>query len=171
MVSPLSRTFLLGALAGVAVAALATTTVSPTQALQVGKNLVQYFVPGAGPNTGWFVDANTATLLTKSTFQSGVCDFINSTNGTKAYTYTGFGAAGCQSLTTYTRGMHLRLVVDQTNFPDSPGLATGSCTLNIDNIGLKNIKQQDGTTDPVANSLMPGREYPIWFDGVVFRLE
>jgi hypothetical protein len=163
MVSSLSRGFLCGAAVGFCVAAaLASTEINPRQGLQIGKNLVQYFVPGAGPNTGWFVDANTATMLSKSTAQSGVCDFVASSNGTPAYTYS-FGAAGCQVLTVYTKGMHLRLVPDVTN--------PGAASLNIDNVGIRNIKQADGLTDPVAKFLLPGREYPIWFDGTVFRLE
>jgi hypothetical protein len=163
MVSPLSRMFTLGALVGCVVAALATTTVKPPQALQTGKNLIQYFVPGSG----WFVDANTATLLTKATAQSGVCDFVASSNGTSGYTYTGFGAAGCQALTAYTKGMHLRLVVDVTN-------AVGHCSLAIDQINIGTpvaIKDKTGKNDPAASLLVPGQEYPIWFDGTVFRLE
>jgi hypothetical protein len=150
--------FILGALVGCVVAALATTTVKPPQALQTGKNLIQYFVPGSG----WFVDANTATLLTKATAQSGVCDVVFSSNKTSAYTYS--FAAGCQALTVYTKGMHLRLVPDVTN-------VTGVCSLNIDNVGPVNIKDKTGKNDPVANLLVPGQEYPIWFDGTVFRLE
>jgi hypothetical protein len=151
--------FTLGALVGCVVAALATTTVKPPQALQTGKNLIQYFVPGSG----WFVDANTSTLLTKATVQSGVCDVVFSSNKTSAYTYQ-FGPAGCQALTVYTKGMHLRLVPDVSN-------ATGAASLNIDNVGPVNIKDKTGKNDPAANLLVPGQEYPIWFDGTVFRLE
>jgi hypothetical protein len=114
---------------------------------------------------------NTAMILSKPTFQSGVCDFVPSSNGTSAYTYTGFGAAGCQALTAYTKGMHLRLVPDVTN-------AAGACSLNIDsasglsgNVGPVNIKDKTGKNDPAASLLVPGQEYPIWFDGTVFRLE
>jgi hypothetical protein len=160
MVSSLSRGFLCGAAVGFCVAAaLASTAINPMQGLQMGKNLVQYFTPGKG----WFVDANTATLLTKATAQSGVCDAVFSSNKTPAYTYS-FGAAGCQVLTVYTKGMHLRLVPDVTN-------ATGVCSLNIDNVGPVNIKDKTGKNDPTASSLVPGQEYPIWFDGTVFRLE
>ena len=162
MVSSLSRGFLCGAAVGFCVAAaLASTAINPIQGLQMGKNLVQYFTP----SKGWFVDANTATLLTKATAQSGVCDAVFSSNKTFAYTYQ-FGPAGCQALTIYTKGMHLRLVPDVTN-------AVGHCSLAIDQVSGNPvaIKQADGLTDPVASSLIPGREYPIWFDGTVFRLE
>jgi hypothetical protein len=121
--------------------------------------------PCAGANGVLNIAAavNTATVVSKLTLQSGVCDFVVSSNGTSGYTYK-FGPAGCQALTAYTRGMHFRLTVDVTN-------GAGNCSLNIDNVGLKSIKQADGLTDPIAGSLLPGREYPIWFDGTVFRLE
>ena len=141
--------------------------------LTSGNGIVWTCVPGPCSGTAGVLNiaaaVSTVTILSKPTFQSGVCDAVFSTNGTRAYTYS-FGPT-CEALTAYTPGMHLRLIPDTTNFPDSPGFTTGSATLNIDNIGLKNIKQSDGATDPVANSLIPGREYPIWFDGVVFRLE
>jgi hypothetical protein len=60
--------------------------------------------------------------------------------------------------------MHLRLVPDVSN-------ATGAASLNIDNVGPVNIKDKTGKNDPAANLLVPGQEYPIWFDGTVFRLE
>jgi hypothetical protein len=160
MVSPLKKFFWALVVWCVAVTALvATTAINPTQGFQVGKNLVEYYTPGLG----WFVDNNTTTMLSKSTFQSGVCDFVISSNGTFAYTYTGFGAAGCQALTVYTKGMHFKLVVDVTN-------AEGGCSLNVDNVGVRNIKLADGSTDPAPSSLQPGWEYDIWFDGTVWRL-
>ena len=110
--------------------------------------------------------SNTATMVTKPVLQSGVCDFVLSSNGTSAYTYA-FGPAGCQTLTAYTKGMHFRLVPDVTN-------ASGTCSLNIDKVSGASgtaIKQPDGATDPPASSLLPGREYGIWFDGTVFRLD
>ena len=133
-----------------------TTTINPVQGLQTGKNLVQYFVPGLG----WFVDANTVTLVTKDKLQSGTCQFLNSTNGTKGYTYA-LGSA-CLALGVYTPGMRFWLKTDTPCIAD--------CTLNVDNIGMRNIKQADGTTDP--KGLFDFTQgVPIWYDGTVFRIE
>lgn len=154
MVSTLERVAL-GFMLGLVVAA-ATTTINPVQSLQTGKNLVQYFVPGLG----WFVDANTATLVTKNVLQSGSCAFINSTNGTKSYTYQ-MGTA-CQVITSYTAGMRFWLKTDT--------ICTADCTLNIDSVGLRNIKRSDGTTDP-GGLFDFTQGVPIWYDGTVFRLE
>lgn len=144
------------ALALAALVLSATTAIYPTQGLQVGKNLVQYFVPGLG----WFVDANTATLATKSTLQSGACTFVNSTNGTKAYTYA-MGST-CQAITVYTAGMRFWLKTDTPCAAD--------CSLNIDNVLLRNIKRSDGKTDP-GGQFDFTQGVPIWYDGTVFRIE
>lgn len=127
-----------------------------------GTGIVQACSP-SGSQVTCTPSANTTTLVTKPVLQSGVCDFVASSNGSSAYTYK-FGIAGCQTLAVYSKGMHLRLVPDVTN-------ASGNCTLNIDNLGPIAIKQVNGTNDPTAGSLLPGQEYPIWFDGTVFRLE
>jgi hypothetical protein len=58
--------------------------------------------------------------------------------------------------------MHLTLDADTTN--------TGAASLNVDNLGLKNIKQPDGTTDPTTGQIVAGRPVTLFFDGTVWRL-
>lgn len=101
-----------------------------------------------------------AGILSKPQFTSGVCEFLNSTNGTSAYTAS---LAGCQVLTSYTAGKAFLLRVDVPN-------SFGSCSLNIDGVGLRNIKQRDGVTDLGPNQLIAGQFYWIVYDGIVFRL-
>ena len=48
-------------------------------------------------------------------------------------------------------------------------IAQRSCTLNIDNVGLKNIKKIDGTTDP-GGTFVAGQPQWVFYDGTVFRL-
>jgi hypothetical protein len=134
------------------------TTLDPVQGLQVGKNLVQFFVPGKG----WFVDANTATLVTKDKLQSNGCQFLTSANGTTNYTYA-MGTA-CQVVTAYTRGMRFWLVTDVP--------CAANCSLSIDNVVPQgtSIKRSDGKTDP-GGLFDFTQGVPIWFDGTVFRIE
>lgn len=103
---------------------------------------------------------NTAIMVTKGVLQSGACQYLNSTNGTIGYTYQ-LGPS-CQALTVYTKGMRFWLVTD-TPCP-------GACSLNIDNVGLKNIKRSDGLTDP-GGIFDFTQGVPVWFDGTVFRIE
>ena len=106
-------------------------------------------------------DFNTATIASKAVIQSGSCDVIRSVNGTAAYTYD-FGSNGCIALTAYTAYQHFKLIPDVTN-------SSGNCSLNLNNVGLKNIKDKTGESDLPANFFVPGQMYDIWFDGTVFR--
>jgi hypothetical protein len=102
---------------------------------------------------------NTAVALTIGTSQAGKPDFCNSTNGTDAYTCSLSTAA---ALTAYTAGMHLTLNGDTGN--------TGAASLNVDSLGIKNIKQPDGVTDPTTGQIVAGRPITLYFDGTVWRL-
>ena len=84
-------------------------------------------------------------------------NFLQSSNGTTNYVAKAPGTA----LLTNQFGDTWLLEVDTT--------CTASCSLRIDNVGLVNIKQSDGTTDP-GGQLVAGRPRWIWFDGTVFRL-
>jgi hypothetical protein len=102
---------------------------------------------------------NTAVALTIATSQAGKPDYCSSANGTDSYTCT-LGASA--ALTTYTAGMHLTLDADTSN--------TGAASLNVDNVGVKNIKQPDGLTDPTTGEIVAGRPITLYFDGTVWRL-
>jgi hypothetical protein len=58
--------------------------------------------------------------------------------------------------------MHLTLNPDTTN--------VGAASLNVDNLGIKNIKQSDGVTDPTTGQIVAGRSAAVYFDGTVWRL-
>jgi len=104
--------------------------------------------------------ANTATLVSKATLQSGACQFINSTDGSKSYTYA-MGPT-CQTLQSYVPGARFWL---KTVTP-----CPADCSLNIDKLGQLSIKQSDGSTDP-GGLFDFTRGVPIWFDGKLFRIE
>ena len=99
---------------------------------------------------------STVTLLTKSVDQSGANKFCNSTNGTVQFTCS---FNNTQVLTQYTKGMVLLL------FTDSGGT---SCTINIDGLGSKSIK--DSLTGTIDAPVTANQPHLIFYDGVVFRL-
>lgn len=99
---------------------------------------------------------NTALIPTHDTVHANE-NYCASTNGTPRY------ACGLpnKALTAYSAGMTFVLNADVT--------CSVSCSLNIDNVGLKNIKKIDGTTDP-GGGLVAGQPQWVFYDGTVFRL-
>jgi hypothetical protein len=98
---------------------------------------------------------NTTTALTRAMLQSGACTFIRSVNGTNSYTYS-FGPA-CTAWSAYGTGPWF--ILADTKCPTF-------CTLNVDNLGMHNIKRGDGTTDPGGIVDFTKGAW-IWFDASV----
>ena len=103
---------------------------------------------------------NTSVALTIGTAQAGTPIYCNSSNGTDSYTCS-FSAA--KVLSAYTTGMFVLLRPDVTS--------SGACSLNIDSLGVKSIKQNDGATDPTNGQITAGRFYWLFYDGTVFRTQ
>lgn len=101
---------------------------------------------------------NTALIPTHDMVHANE-NYCASTNGTVSYTCR--FALRNKALTSYSAGMTFVLNVDAT--------CTAFCSLNIDSVGLKNIKKIDGTTDP-GGALVAGQPQWIFYDGQVFRL-
>jgi hypothetical protein len=99
---------------------------------------------------------NSAVLGTHDTVHSNE-NFCNSATQTTAYTCT----LPYKPLGSYLAGMSFLLNVDTT--------CAASCTLNIDRVGLVNIKKIDGTSDP-GGTLVGGQPQWVFYDGTVFRL-
>lgn len=134
------------------------TNPSPT----AGGGIVWSATPKANGLLTVMADMNSAKIPTKSTVQSGALQYIESNNGTIAYTYNFGSIPGGQALTSYTKGMGFYLKSDAQ--------CASFCTLNIDKVGLVNIKQSDGSTDP-GGVYDFTRGVPIRYDGSVFRIE
>ena len=66
-----------------------------------------------------------------------------------------------KTIAAYQTGMTFVLVADAT--------CRTSCTLNIDSLGIVQIKMNDGTTDP-RGALNAGEPQWVFYDGRVFRL-
>jgi hypothetical protein len=126
-----------------------------------GTGIVETCANNAGANR---VDCtpslNSSVALTIATAQSGAPIYCSSSNGTAAY---GCTFASAKVLTAYTAGMFIVLHPDVSNI--------GSCSLNIDSLGARNIKQKDGVTDPVAGQLVGGQFYWLFYDGTVWRTQ
>jgi len=151
-----------GGISGVTIATNGTTQATqPTLNFVSGTGIVQTCANNAGSSR---VDCtpslNTTVALTIATAQSAAPIFCNSTNGTSAYTCT---LSAAKALTVYTTGMFVLLRVDSTN--------AGGCSLNIDGLAIKAIKQNDGVTDPASGQITAGKFYWLFYDGSVWRLQ
>lgn len=99
---------------------------------------------------------NTALIPTHDMVHANE-NYCVSTNRTIGYTC----ALPNKALMSYSAGMTFVLIVD-TPCPKY-------CSLDIDRVGVKNLKKIDGTTDP-GGELVAGQPQWIFYDGVVFRL-
>jgi hypothetical protein len=102
---------------------------------------------------------NTAVVLTRTAHQAGTVLFCNSTTNSPV-TYQ---CIMSPTLTAYTIPMALHWRPDVTN-------SGGAMTLEIDGLGARAVKLSDGATDPSAGDIKAGVLYPVWYDGVLFRL-
>lgn len=85
--------------------------------------------------------------------------------------YTDGGSANAYTLTpagshlvpsAYLTGMIVRFKPANAN--------TGASTVNVNGLGLKNIKASNGTTDPSAGDLPADRDVTMVYDGTSFRI-
>jgi len=101
---------------------------------------------------------DTAIIQTVPAGQSGI-SLLCSSAGASATTYT---CTMAPVLSTYTSGMII-------NWRPDVNATAGSVTLNVDTLGAKAIRRDDGSTNPVTGDLVAGRLYRLWYDGTVFR--
>ena len=99
---------------------------------------------------------NTGVIATHDTVHANA-NYCFSANGTIQYTCR----LSNRALTYYRAGMTFVLNVDAP--------CNAYCSLNIDGVGLVNIKKIDGTTDP-GGALVAGQPQWVFYDGTVFRL-
>jgi hypothetical protein len=99
---------------------------------------------------------NTALIPTHDTIHANE-SYCASSNGTTAYTCS----MPDKALVSYSVGQVFLLNVDTT--------CASSCSLNIDGVGLVNIKQKDGVTAP-AGTPVAGQAVFVWYDGTIIRL-
>jgi hypothetical protein len=134
----------------------------PPDALTVNKlhgRPVAPAAPSSGQVLGWdglqWTPQAVATVDGVQQNQPWLCRSIS---GSSSYRCS----LSAASLTAYTPGMWLTLLVDTTN--------TGAATLDVDRVGVRDIRQSDGLTNPVAGQITVGRAVTITYDGTAWRL-
>jgi hypothetical protein len=99
---------------------------------------------------------NSAVIATHDSVHNNE-NYCRSANGTTSYTCR----LPYKAIAAYQAGMTFVLLADTT--------CSASCSLNIDNLGLVNIKRSDGSVDP-GGALVAGEPQWVFYDGKVFRL-
>ncbi len=133
-----------------------TSTLNFTNAAATpGSGIVQSCGPGAG-RVDCSSSYNTALIATHDTVHRNE-NYCASSNHTTSYACS----LPNKPLTQYLAGMTFLLHADTT--------CSASCSLNIDNLGMKGLKNADGATDP-GGAIVAGQPQWVFFDGNVFRL-
>ena len=101
---------------------------------------------------------NTAVISTHDQIHANDNYMTLTSSGVTAYT----GTMANKALTAYATGMVITFIPDVA--------CNGSDTINIDSLGIKNIKQSDGTTACTASQMAASRPVDLYYDGTVFRL-
>ena len=97
------------------------------------------------------------TAKSVSTY-SGTGDFYTESGAANAYVLSPIGAQLAPPI--LTTGMRVRFAPANSN--------TGASTVNVDGLGVKNIKINNGTTDPGPNILQNGIFITLVYDGTSF---
>lgn len=138
-------------------------------------------LPGDPNNSVEAVDVNgfkneNTTLITTSGQTAAAGNNNQTSIGASIYSagaafYTDSGAADSYVLSpvggklapnAYFNGMRIRFLPAFDN--------TGPSTVNVDSLGVKDIKLSDGITNPAAGDIMAGIQIVLFFDGTVFRI-
>lgn len=105
-------------------------------------------------------DTDRTTLSTANTnitnLQTGAYHYVVTTGSANAY------VAATPALAAYAAG---NLVVFNANFTN-----TGSATLNLNSLGAKTIKKNDGATNLAANDIISGQLVVVRYDGTNFQM-
>lgn len=119
-----------------------------------GVNLV-----GSSPGGNFQLQSalDSAIVLTRATDQAGTDQYCHSITGNDTFT-----CSMNPTLTSYTRGMCIRLD------PDTPN--TGAASIEIDHLGPVQILNYNGTT-PADNTLLANKIRTICYDGTEFLIQ
>lgn len=111
-------------------------------------------------NTGITLSSGDLSQLSKAIANyTASGDFYTDTGAADAYVLSVI--ASKQGPTSYATGTRVRFIVGNTN--------TGASTINVNTIGVKNIKTNAGT-DPAAGDLTAGAIIELEYDGTNFVL-
>jgi hypothetical protein len=122
------------------------------------------------------IPSELENLITDSGQTLSGADLFQSSKAVSAYAaggdfYTDSGIADAyvlsavdskQAPAAYFTGMKVRF--------ETTNATTGAATVNVAGLGVKNIKQFDGTTDPIAGSIPANIEVTLSYDGTNFTI-
>lgn len=99
---------------------------------------------------------------------SGLSNYIGTQVQNSAYSYAAdsgaadvYAVALSPAATAYTAGMSILMKAANAN--------TGACTVNVNSLGVKNIKLASGS-DPAGNDILASGVYSLVYDGTSFQL-
>lgn len=116
-------------------------------------------ITNLGTEIGIEPSVDSAVVQTRAAAQSGESLLCVGSGGTGMF----FACSLNPVLISYTAGMQLLWRPHR----DADG---GAVTLNVDTLGAKAVKLADGAGDPRAGDFLAGHAYPLWYDGVAFRM-
>ncbi len=119
------------------------------------ENTVLITTSGQTPAAG----NNNQTSIATSIYSAGAA-FYTDSGAADAYVLSPVG--GKLAPDAYFNGMRIRFIPAFDN--------TGASTVNVDSLGVKDIKLSDGVTNPAAGDIMTGIQIVMFFDGTVFRI-
>jgi hypothetical protein len=67
------------------------------------------------------------------------------------------------AITVYSTGIMIQFITGAT--PN-----TGAATMNVNGVGVQNLRHRNGLTELAAHNIAAGASYTIIYDGTLFRL-
>jgi len=131
-------------------------TISATEFNQLPDELENVVTAGSGTPAAGTVDQVSKAIVDIV----ANADFYTDSGAADAYVLT--ATAPNKSPQSYRTGMKVRFRTSNAN--------TGASVINVATLGSKNIKKQDGSSDPDAGDISDARENILSYDGTVFRI-
>lgn len=111
-------------------------------------------------SSGQTIDTSNTQVVKAVADYAAVSTFYADSGTANAYVLSAIGSRLAPN--AYSEGMEIRFRATNAN--------TGASTVNVAGLGVKNIKQGDGSTDVAAGDISPNFDTRARFDGTVFRL-
>ena len=109
-------------------------------------------------NSGQVIDTSHTQISKAMANYAAVSTFYTDSGAANAYVLTSIGSF--QSPSSYTKGMQIRFRAGNAG--------TGAAgTVNVNTLGVKSLKEADGTTDPI--SILTTEDSVFRYDSTVFR--
>jgi len=111
-------------------------------------------------STGQTIDTSNTQVVKAVADYAAVGTFYTDSGTANSYVLSAIGNRLAPN--AYSEGMEIRFRSTNAN--------TGASTVNVAGLGVKNIKQGDGSTDIAAGDISPNFDTRARYDGTVFRL-